>query len=164
MGDTTKLALACASTAISAVGAISQGQAANQAARFEANQLRQQAERDRELARQKAADLRDAEARRRATLRALSAGGGTTLEGSPLAVLSDLASEAELQARRIVAAGDTAATRAEGSARLRAFEGRNARRAGFVRAGTTLLTAASRNFDRTGSDGTSPGQNQTKEK
>jgi len=138
-----KTAIAIASAAISAVGAIQQGNAANSAAKFEADQLRQQAERDRAIAAQDADDFADNESRNRARFRALLAGSGATLEGTPLAVLSDLAGEAEFQRRRIMAAGETAANRAEGQAALRRFEGRNAQRAGFTRAGATLLTAAS---------------------
>lgn len=135
--------------AASAAGAISSGQAAQRQADFEATQLRQQAERDRQIARQQADDARDDEARRRAALRAAVGGSGVTLEGTPLNVLSDLAAEAEFQALRIEAGGETAASRAQSQAALRRFEGRSAQRSGFTRAGATLLTGASR-FDRSG--------------
>ena len=138
-----KIAIMAASAAVSAAGAISQGRAANQAAKFRANQLQQQADRDRQLAAQQAGDLRDTEARRQASLRAQVGGGGTTLEGTPLAVLSDLAGESEFQARRVIASGGTAANRAEGEAVLSRFEGRNAQRAGVIKAGSSLLTSAS---------------------
>lgn len=134
--------------ATSAAGAISQGQAARQQAEFDAQQLRVQADRDREIARQQAQDLRRDEDRRRAALRANLGGSGVTLEGTPLNVLSDLAAEAEFQALRIEAGGETQASRAESQARLRQFEGRSAQRAGFTRAGATLLTAGSRGFGR----------------
>ncbi len=143
-----KIAAMVASAAVQAVGTISQGRAANQAAKFEANQLQQQAERDRQLAAQQASELRDAESRRQAALRARVAGGGATLEGSPLAVLTDLAGEAEFQAIRTVVSGETAANRAQGKAAIRRFEGRNAQRAGFIQAGSTLLSAASKSFGK----------------
>lgn len=143
-----KIAMMAASAAIQAAGVISQGRAANKAARFEASQLQQQAERDRQISAQQANDLRDAEARRQATLRARVAGGGSTLEGSPLAVLGDLVGEAEFQALRTVASGETAANRAEGEAALKRFEGRNAQRAGFIRAGSTLLSSGAKAFGR----------------
>lgn len=149
-----KTAIAIAGAAVSAVGAIQQGEAANAAAKFEADQLRQQAERDRQIARQEAEDYSNQEARQRARFRALQAGSGTTLEGTPLAVLGDLAEEAELQAQRTIASGATAANRAEGSARLRLFEGRNAQQAGYLRAGSTLLTAASQRIKVPAKDGT----------
>ncbi len=142
-----KIASMAASAAIQAVGVISQGRAANKAANFEASQLQQQAERDRRLTAQQASNLRDAEARRQATLRARVAGSGTSLEGSPLAILGDLVGEAEFQALRTTVSGETAANRAEGKAALRQFEGRNAQRAGFIKAGSTLLSSASKSLD-----------------
>ncbi|NKB58990.1 MAG: hypothetical protein GKS00_21905 [Alphaproteobacteria bacterium] len=137
-----KIAIMAVSAAISAAGAISQGKAA----KFEAAQLQQQADRDRQLAAQQANDLRDNEARQQARLRALVAGSGTTLEGTPLAVLGDITQEGEFQAQRTEASGATAANRAEGQAALRRFEGQNAQRAGTLRAGSTLLTSASQAF------------------
>lgn len=141
-----KIALAIAGAAVSAAGAVSQGRAANQAAKFQATQLEQQADRDRQLAALQANDLRDAESRRQATLRARVSGSGTTLEGTPLAILSDLAGESELQARRVAAGGETAANRAQGQAALSRFEGKNAQRAGVIKAGSSLLTSASSSF------------------
>ena len=143
-----KSALSLGAAAISAVGAIQQGQAARQSADFEAAQLRQNAIREREIAAQEAQDFENDEARRRATLRARVAGSGTTLEGTPLAVLSDLAGEAEFQRRRILAGGETRAGALETSASVRQLEGRNAQRAGFFKAGGSLLTGASK-FNRT---------------
>lgn len=141
---TIKAGLAIAGAAVSAAGAVSQGRAANQAAKFRAAQLQQQADRDRQLAAQQANDQRDAAARQQASLRARVAGSGTTLEGTPLAILSDIAGESEFQSLRIAASGETAANRALGEAALTRFEGRNARRAGFIRAGSSLLTSASK--------------------
>lgn len=143
-----KIAMMVASAAISAAGAISQGRAANQAAKFRARQLEQQGERDRQLAALQANDLRDAESRTQASLRARVGGGGTTLEGTPLAILSDLAGETELQARRVAVGGETAANRAQGEAALRRFEGKNAQRAGVIKAGSSLLTSASSGFGK----------------
>lgn len=143
-GITAKQALSFGASALSALGAIRQGIAAQQAADFDAEQLRLQAERDRQIFRQQSEDLADREARKRATLRARAAGSGITLEGTPLAVLSDLAGEAEFQRLRVLAAGETAANRAEGQASLRRFQGRQARTSGFAKAGTTLLTGLSK--------------------
>lgn len=144
----TQAALA-ASAAVSAIGTVQQGRAAQSAASFEAVQLQQQAERDREIARRDADELRRNEARRRAALRAAVGGSGVTLEGTPLAVLSDLAAEAEFQALRLEAGGETQAGRAEGQAAVRRLEGRQAQRAGFTRAGASLLAAGARSFGST---------------
>jgi len=144
----TKLAitLATASSAINAINTINQGQAADRASRFEAERNRQQADQARRIANQRATDTRDVAARRNAALRARVAGSGVTFEGSPLAILSDLAADGELQALRETASGEADARVAEGNARLTRFKGREARRSSFLRAGSTLLTAASNNF------------------
>lgn len=147
--SSTKLALTLASTAVSAIDTINQGRAANQAARFEAARSRQHADRARQIATQRASDLRDNEARRRAALRTRFSGNGVTFEGSPLAVLSDLAADAELQALREINAGESAAVDAEGDAQLARFRGRAARNSALLRAGRTLLTtAAHKDFGR----------------
>lgn len=138
-----KAFIALAAAAVGALGAIRQGKADEAAANFEADQLRQQGERDREIATQESADFRNAEARRQASFRARLGGSGVTLEGTPLAVLSDLAAETEFQALRIEAGGNLAANRAGNQANLRRFEGRASNEAAKTRAGTTLLTAAS---------------------
>jgi hypothetical protein len=143
--SSTKLALTLASTAVSAIDTINQGRAADQASRFEAARNRQQADRGRQIATQRAADLRDNEARRRAALRTRFSGNGVTFEGSPLAVLSDLAADAELQALREINAGESKAVDAEGDAQITRFKGRAARNQAFLRAGRTLLTTAANN-------------------
>ena len=140
-------AIAVAGAVAGAAGAVSSGQAAQRQASFEAQQLQIQAERDREIARQQAQDFERDEDRRRAALRARVAGSGVTLEGSPLAVLGDLAAEAEFQRRRILAGGETASTRARSQADIRRFEGRSSRSAGATRAGASLLTGAARVFE-----------------
>lgn len=141
-----KMALALASTAMSVIDATNRGAAADRVGRFQAERHRQNAERARQIARQQAMDLRDQEARRRANLRARIAGKGVPLEGSPLAVISDLAADAELRALRGINEGEFQASRAEGDARLARFNGREGRRAAFSAAGQTLLTAASKEF------------------
>lgn len=141
-----KIALAAASAAITAIDTIGQGQAANRTARYQATLMEQRAARERQRARLEADAVRNREARRRASLRARTAGSGITLEGSPLAVTSDLAADAELQALRTAEAGAFAADQTEAEARLRRAQGRNARRSAFHKAGSTLLTAGSRYF------------------
>lgn len=137
-----KQALTLGATALQAFSAIQQGRQVAQNAAFDAQQLEQQAQRDREISAQEADEFERDESRRRATARALSAGSGVTMEGSPLAVLGDLAGEAEFQRRRILAGGEQAATRAENQALVRRAQGRNARRGSFLRAGSSLLTGA----------------------
>lgn len=146
-----KQAASLASSAISAFGAIQQGQAAAQSAAFESAQLQQNAIRERQIAEQEAEDFADQESRRRAALRARVGGSGTTLEGTPLAILTDLAGESEFQKLRILAGGETRASASENTARVRRFEGANAQRSGFFRSGASLLTGAGKFKRSTGS-------------
>lgn len=142
----SKLALTLASMAIPAIETINQSIAADRAARFEATRDRQRAEQERQLAAQRAESVRNREARRRAALRARVAGRGVTFEGSPLAVLSDVAADGAHGANLELASGERSAVQAEGDARLRRFRGRVARQSGFLRSGGTLLTRANQHF------------------
>ena len=128
------------SAGISAFGALAQVFAANQAAKFQAAVLRQQADRERLVAE------RDSELHRRrlsallASQRAGRAGSGiSTLEGSSLLVDDATIAEIELAVLTTKRGGDVRATRLEQSAMLARFQGRNARTAGFLSAGKSLL-------------------------
>ena len=114
----TSVALLAVSVAISAAGAIQAGKAQADAQKFNATLARQQAEREREIAGQQAADFRRRAGRRLATARALRAGSGVTIEGTPLLVQESRAADSELGARRIEASGASAATREETRANL----------------------------------------------
>ena len=136
-----KTMMMLAGTAVQALGAISSGMQAKNNADFEAEQLRQSAERDRQIAAQQAEDFKDEQSRKRARLRVLT--GGAT-EGTPLQIASEIAGETEFQAMRIRATGDEAARQSIARASLRESEGKAARSAGFMKAGSTLLTGASK--------------------
>ena len=141
--------LLLAGTALSAVSAIQQGQAANAQSRLQAGILEQQAERDRQVAESDEADFRKEQSRLLAKRRArLGASGVDPAAGSPLLVSEDIAGETELGALRIRAGGETTATRLEQEAGLERFTGRAARTAGLFRGGALLLTGASKTFGR----------------
>jgi len=130
--------------AISAVSAIQQGQAANQAAKTQAEIYRQQAERERQDAANREDDYRRAASRQLATRRALMGASGVEAgEGSPLMVSQDMAGEAEYQALRVRSGGEVQATRLEQQAALARAEGRNKQRGSYFRAGASLLRGAS---------------------
>ncbi len=139
---TVKAIVGYAASAVSAIGAIRQGNDAKAAADFNAAQLRIQGERDAELARRDAEDFADNESRKRASLRANVAGGGGTLEGTALLIEGDMAAEAAYQEARILAGGDTAQNRANNQATLERAKGKSAQQAGFLKAGGTLFKAA----------------------
>lgn len=125
-----EVALMVASTAVSTIGAISQANAAAQAAEYNAAVARQEA------AAEEARRRREAE-RQMGQIRAGRAKSGVTVEGSPLIVLADSAMEAEIDALNARWTGET-------SAKLYKMEARSARRAGIYNAGASLLSGASK--------------------
>ena len=129
-----------AAAAIGAAGAISQGQAAKKQANFQAAVSRQQAERARQQAEIDEQDFRRDQSRQMARRRAImGASGVESATGSPLLATEDFASEVELQALRIRNGGEVNATRLNQQAELQGLAGRNAARAGFMRAGSLLV-------------------------
>lgn len=139
--------LAIASAAFQAFSAIQQAQTANQQGQFQAAVLRQQADRDRQIAAGNEADFRLQQSRVLASRRAAQGASGVDpAAGSPLLVSEDFAGEVELNALRIRSGGETRATRAEQQANLQLFAGRAKRQQSFVRGGSLLLSGAGRAF------------------
>lgn len=130
------------SAAVGAVGAIRQGNATAKAAKT--NALFQQ--RNAVIARQQAAE--DADRSRRAARRRLGAlragfgASGVSLEGSPLDVLEDQAMESELDALTIQYQGELSAIGLESEAALSRERARASKTAGYLKAGSSLLTGA----------------------
>ena len=144
---TIALIATIAGAAISAVGAIQQGQAAKAQGNLQAQILEQQATSERQRAAADEADFRNRQSRAFATRRAgLGAAGIDPAAGSPLFVSADFAGEAELQALRIRTGGEVRATRAEQQATLQRFQGRAAQRAGFIRGGALLVGGIGKAF------------------
>ena len=117
---------------VGAVGAIQGGNAENSAAQFNAQSARMEAE-SRENAQR-------AQAKQQlGSIRAGVSKSGATMEGTPLAVLSESAANAEIDALN---------TRYSGQREAALYEarGRNAKTAGYMRAGTSLLSSAGRYF------------------
>lgn len=67
---------------------------------------------------------------------------GVDMEGSPLLVMEDTAAQGELDALAIRYGGDVAAAQKRSQANLYRMQGKNARTAGYINAGTSLLTGA----------------------
>jgi hypothetical protein len=136
-----------ASAAISAAGAIQQGQAAKAQGKLQAAILEQQATSERQQAEADEEDFRVRQSRVLAARRAaLGASGVDPSSGSPLLVSEDFAGETELNALRIRTGGEVRATRAEQQAVLQRFQGRQAARAGFIRGGSLLVSGAGKAF------------------
>lgn len=126
------MALQIAGTAASVIGAIQGGKAESQAAQYNADSARMEAQ-ARETAQRTAAQ------RQLGSIRAGVSKSGATMEGTPLAVLSESAANAEIDALN---------TRYSGQREAALYEarGKNARTAGYMRAGTSLLSSAGKYF------------------
>ena len=137
------VALVAVSAAASAAGAIVSGIQQAEAAEFQADL----AKRDAELARQTGI-VEEAEARRRAARlksaqrAAAGASGLLVEEGSPVALLAETAEDAEFEALSIRFNSELARSRALGRREARRFESRQALTSAGFRAGTSLLSGA----------------------
>lgn len=128
------------SGAVGAYSSFQQGQAASTAGRYNARVAEQQAE----SARQAAAA--DAETKRRQYDRILGtqrtrygASGVIGSEGSPLLVMMQSEEEAALDVARVRYGGTAQAYGLESEARLQRFQGRQARRRGYLGATSAIL-------------------------
>lgn len=138
-----------AGAAIGAVGALSSGAAARRQGDLQSEVLRQQAERERLDAAARERDFRSQQSRLMARRRALlGASGVDPAAGSPLLTTEDMTGEAELQALRIRAGGETVSNRLQQQAVLERAKGRSEQSSGFFRAGASLLTGVGGAFGR----------------
>lgn len=137
-------ALTLVGAALSAAGAVAASQAEAESAGFSAEVSQQQAVRERQIAERDAAAHRRRGSRDLATTRARRAGRGVTLEGSPLLVDAAAAGDVEEGAREILAEGAGNAQSLQQRAALARAQAAARRSAGYRRAGSTLLTTASR--------------------
>ena len=143
-GDPVTIGLMAVSTAMSAVGAIRQGNADDAAARAQAQATEQQAQGVRNRAQFEIAQERRAQRQALGQQVAQLGGQGTALIGQPIDLLADNAKQAELALQAIRFEGEIAARNQENQAALTRFGGRQARREGFFSAGTELLSGATR--------------------
>ena len=135
--------LAAASFGVSALGAIQQGKAANQQAKTQAEMYARQAERERQMGELNAARKRKEGKRVAGTQRAiLGAGGGDMSEGSALLAQSELAEEAELNARLLESNAEAKVSSLQAQGVLERARGKAAQTAGYIRAGSALLKGA----------------------
>lgn len=147
VGTTTALTIAAVATVLAAgVGtysAVAQGQAAKDAAEFNADVAKNAA-----LAEQQKASFEAQQIQRRNRLRlgeqrALVAKSGITIESAD-DVIYDSAVQGELERLAALYGGNSASTYYSSKAKLSRLEGRNAETAGYLQAGGTVLSGASR--------------------
>ncbi len=133
---------------MAATGAVASGMAASQAGKYSARASRQAAEHERQLAEVREQDFRREQSRLQARARALRAGSGVAYAGTPLLTDTDMLREIEHQAAIIRVGGEAQATRYEQEAQLARMRGRSAKTAGFIKAGSTLLTGFGEAYDK----------------
>ena len=135
------LVAAVVAAAASAYATYQSGQQQAKGFRYQAQQQENQAQAARNAAAVQEAQSRERNKRIMALARARAgASGVVSTEGSPLLVMLENARQAELEAQLIRYGGEIQAGFLEGESRLSTFRGRNARRAGNIGAGTTLLS------------------------
>jgi hypothetical protein len=131
---------------VSAIGSISAGKAAQDAAEYNAKVAEQQAAQERDAAQAEASDYRRSERRGQASSRVARLASGVTMAGSPLLVDEAMAREIALGSARTGYAGSVNANRYENEAELERMSGDAAASASYFRAGTSLLSGASSFF------------------
>jgi hypothetical protein len=136
-------AMLVAGTLAGVAGAVQGGKQEASAARYNA-----QVAEDDALAARYQTDFEMQSLRRRqqsalSSARSATAGRGLTAEGSPLLAQSELAAESELDALALQYSGSAAEARARSQAAADRLEARSAQTAGYVKAGTSLLTGFS---------------------
>jgi hypothetical protein len=136
--------LAAGSAIVGAVGAIQQGKAQQSMANYNADVAERAAENAKVAAAFEESAQRSRADKFRSTQRALFAKSGVTQEGSPLLVEADTAAQAEQDALAIRFSGSAAEARAKSQAAMSRMGGRVAKQASMYKAGTSLLSGASR--------------------
>lgn len=140
--------LAAVSTAVTVVAAVQQGKAAQRAADFNAKVAQDNAMLARQQAQSKARQQDRVNRLRLGAIRAAhGASGGAAGEGSVLDVLGDTAMQGELEKQNILYAGRVQAAGYRNEASLSTAEGKSARAASTLKAGSALLSGASQGYD-----------------
>ena len=134
-------ALSVAGGGLGAFGALQEGRATSRAAEFNARIADQQARQERQSAAAEARDYRRGENRKLASSTAARGASGVTGAGSPLLVDEATVREIALGSSRLKYAGDVRAKRLEDEAELYRMRGKSARRAGYLNAGSSILSS-----------------------
>lgn len=138
------MVMAAGGSLFSAMGQDRAGKAEQQAANYSAKVEEINAAADRDKADVESDDYRRAQSRKlAASIAARGASGVAIGSGTPLQVSEDVVREIELGASRIGHEGAAKANARENQATLDRTRGKNARTAGRIQAGATLLSGAS---------------------
>jgi hypothetical protein len=137
------IAATVGSTVIAANAAKAKGEADQQALNFEAEQLDRNAEEERAIATREVAENRR---QRQLVLSRARAAGAASGGGRDFDLEADLDEEADYRRLTALYDGETRARSLRTTAAVRRGEGSAARRAGFIRAGSTIASGASSMF------------------
>jgi hypothetical protein len=146
MAASLPLVLTAVSTAVKVIGAIRQGKSESRAAEYNAAIAERNATIARQQASQQAAQVARENRMRIGTLRANVGAAGITMEGSPIDVLGDVVSQGELERQNEIYRGEIRALGFEDTASLERMRGSSAKSAGYLRAGTALLSGAAQGY------------------
>lgn len=138
----TAATVAVAGTVLSAYSQYEQGQSQKEWSEYNAAIAERDAAASRQTAEYEATEKRKETQRLLGRQRALYGKAGVTLEGSPLLMMEETASEGEIDALMIEREGKLRSQHYRSEAALSKQKGRAAARAGYWGAGTTLLTGA----------------------
>jgi hypothetical protein len=137
-----------AGTVLSTFGQVQQGIAADQAARFRARQLEQQAGQARASSQQAMLQERRRERLVQSRLQAVAGGGG--LDVGVVELSKGIAAEGEYRALSALYEGEEAARGMEAGAAAARIEGKQARTAGMLRAASTVMSGATSLYEQYG--------------
>jgi cytochrome c biogenesis factor len=140
---TLLIAATIGGTALSAVGAMAQGQASYEAAQAQQAALNQQAEADQKAAAFEAAREHRKQQLARSAAIAQVASSGVGLAGSPTEVLAANAREGQLDIAAIQYGSQLRQNQLRTQGKIAAFQGRQARTAGYINAGSAIFSGAS---------------------
>ena len=143
-GIEVAVAAAVASTVLSSVGAVQQGNAQKKAANYQAAQREQQAGQDRATSQRQAIGQRKqanlVASRTRANA---AASGGGAFDPNVVDILGDIEGQGEYNALSALFNGEERARGMEMQASAARYQGRQAQTAGYTKAASTLLDGAS---------------------
>lgn len=137
--------LSAAGSAVGAIGAIQGGKAQQASANYQAAQLEAAGKTERAIAQREAEEDRRQARLMQSRARAVGAasGGGIDLE-----LAGDIAAEGEYRALTSLWEGEEAAKGRKAQAAAARFEGKQAKKAGYLTAGKTLLSGGSSLFEK----------------
>jgi hypothetical protein len=138
--------VALAGTAVSVAGQASAASQQRKMGEYQAKVAEKQAIETAQAAEFEAGKERENTRKLLSMQRARYANAGVTFEGSPLLVMEQTAADAELDAQAIVWGGGVRAGGYQSQAGMSLWEGNTLYQAGMIKAGSTLLTGASKAY------------------